>query len=121
MRRPFPRRWSSTCRSSRRFTAPPPCPGCATGSYGAPEIWLGEPENASPLPADIYAFGCVAFEVLTAGALAALAFMGVKAIWPIYLIAITFGASRAFLSPSNTALGPMLVPRTLLPRAIAWK
>ena len=63
---------------------------------------------------------CMAFEVLTAGALAALAFMGVKAIWPIYLIAITFGASRAFLSPSNTALGPMLVPRTLLPRAIAW-
>jgi hypothetical protein len=40
-------------------------PGCATGSYGAPEIWLGEPENASPIPADIYAFGCVAFEVLT--------------------------------------------------------
>jgi len=40
-------------------------PGCATGSYGAPEIWLGEPENASPLPADVYAFGCVAFEVLT--------------------------------------------------------
>jgi eukaryotic-like serine/threonine-protein kinase len=40
-------------------------PGCATGPYGAPEIWLGEPENASPLPADIYAFGCVAFEVLT--------------------------------------------------------
>ena len=63
---------------------------------------------------------CMLFEVLTAGALAALAFTGVKAIWPIYLIAIVFGASRAFLSPSNTALGPMLVPRPLLPRAIAW-
>ena len=63
---------------------------------------------------------CLAFEVLTAGSLAALAFSGVKAIWPIYLIAVTFGASRAFLSPSNTALGPMLVPRALFPRAIAW-
>jgi MFS family permease len=63
---------------------------------------------------------CLAFEVLTAGSLAALAFTGVKAIWPIYLIAVAFGASRAFLNPSNTALGPMLVPRTLLPRAIAW-
>ncbi len=63
---------------------------------------------------------CMAFEVLTAGALAAMTLMGVKALWPIYLVAITFGASRAFLSPSNTALGPMLVPRTLLPRAIAW-
>ncbi len=35
-------------------------------------------------------------------------------------IAVVFGASRAFLSPSLTALGPMLVPRELLPRAIAW-
>lgn len=42
-------------------------PGCATGEYGAPEIWgsLGDPTKLSPLPADIYAFGCVAFEVLT--------------------------------------------------------
>jgi MFS family permease len=63
---------------------------------------------------------CMAFEVATAGSLAFLAFTGVKAIWPIYVIAIAFGASRAFLSPSNTALGPMLVPRELLPRAIAW-
>ena len=63
---------------------------------------------------------CMGFEVVTAGSLAFLAFTGVKAIWPIYLIAIAFGASRAFLSPSNTALGPMLVPRALLPRAIAW-
>ncbi len=31
-----------------------------------------------------------------------------------------FGASRAFFSPASTALGPMLVPRPLLPRAIAW-
>jgi MFS family permease len=35
-------------------------------------------------------------------------------------IAMVFGASRAFFSPASTALGPMLVPRPLLPRAIAW-
>jgi MFS family permease len=35
-------------------------------------------------------------------------------------IAAVFGASRAFFAPANTALGPMLVPRRLLPRAIAW-
>lgn len=35
-------------------------------------------------------------------------------------IAVVFGASRAFFAPANTALGPMLVPRRLLPRAIAW-
>jgi MFS family permease len=35
-------------------------------------------------------------------------------------VAVIFGASRAFLQPASTALGPMLVPRELLPRAIAW-
>jgi MFS family permease len=35
-------------------------------------------------------------------------------------VAVIFGASRAFFQPASTALGPMLVPRELLPRAIAW-
>jgi len=35
-------------------------------------------------------------------------------------VAVIFGTSRAFLSPAGSALGPMLVPRELLPRAIAW-
>ncbi|WP_337186480.1 MFS transporter [Phenylobacterium sp.] len=35
-------------------------------------------------------------------------------------VAVVFGSSRAFFAPANTALGPMLVPRRLLPRAIAW-
>lgn len=35
-------------------------------------------------------------------------------------VAVLFGASRAFMGPAGTALGPMLVPRSLLPRAIAW-
>lgn len=35
-------------------------------------------------------------------------------------VAVLFGCSRAFMGPAGTALGPMLVPRSLLPRAIAW-
>jgi hypothetical protein len=41
-------------------------PGCATGAYGAPEVWTAsEGDGQSPLPADMYSFGCLAFEVLT--------------------------------------------------------
>ncbi|WP_091743170.1 MFS transporter [Phenylobacterium immobile] len=40
---------------------------------------------------------------------------------PVLLIcAALFGASRAFFNPATQALGPMLVPRALLPRALAW-
>jgi hypothetical protein len=39
-------------------------PGCATGPYGAPEVW-GAIESQEPSKADIYAFGCVAYETLT--------------------------------------------------------
>ncbi|HEX7600722.1 MAG TPA: serine/threonine protein kinase, partial [Polyangiaceae bacterium] len=42
-------------------------PGCATGPYGAPEVWSGEGSAAKTLPAkaDVYAFGCAAYEALT--------------------------------------------------------
>ena len=41
-------------------------PGCATGSYGAPEVWVTGPEaTPEPMGADIYAFACTAFEALT--------------------------------------------------------
>jgi eukaryotic-like serine/threonine-protein kinase len=39
-------------------------PGCATVHYGAPEIWTST-EGGDPRPADAYALGCLAFEVLT--------------------------------------------------------
>ena len=41
--------------------------GCGTGPYGAPEVWGVLPEGFVPSPAaaDIYSFGCVAFEMLT--------------------------------------------------------
>jgi hypothetical protein len=43
-------------------------PGCATLVYGAPEIWETAPGTHAPGPAsaaDVYAFGCFAFELLT--------------------------------------------------------
>ncbi|WP_437909383.1 protein kinase [Sorangium sp. So ce327] len=42
-------------------------PGCATGCYGAPEIWGVVPAGVTPTPltADVYSFGCLAYEILT--------------------------------------------------------
>lgn len=42
-------------------------PGCATANYGAPEVWGLMPKGLTPSPAaaDIYAFGCLVYEVLT--------------------------------------------------------
>ncbi len=40
-------------------------------------------------------------------------------LWPIFALAGLFGCSRAFFMPTASALGPMLVPLHLLPRAIA--
>jgi hypothetical protein len=42
-------------------------PGCATTSYGAPEIWGLLPKGVvpRPMPADVYAYACLAYEVLT--------------------------------------------------------
>src|SRR4051812_493414 len=40
-------------------------------------------------------------------------------LWPIFALAGLFGCARAFFQPTASALGPMLVPLRLLPRAIA--
>jgi serine/threonine protein kinase len=43
-------------------------PGCATLCFGAPEIWTTSHADAHRLPAaaaDVYAFGCSAYEILT--------------------------------------------------------
>lgn len=41
-------------------------PGCATVHYGAPEVWSTKPQpELEPMPTDVYAFSCLAFELLT--------------------------------------------------------
>ena len=42
-------------------------PGCGTSCYGAPEVWGIFPRGVKPTPmaADVYSFGCFAYEVLT--------------------------------------------------------
>jgi serine/threonine protein kinase len=40
-------------------------PWCATPPYAAPEIWGRSLAHATPLTADVYAFGCLAWELLT--------------------------------------------------------
>ncbi len=41
-------------------------PGCGTANYAAPEIWGAEGKASDdPRPADVYAFGCLAYELLT--------------------------------------------------------
>ena len=46
-------------------------PGCATGCYGAPEVWgiTVEGSISTPLTADVYSFGCLAYEVFTGSSL----------------------------------------------------
>lgn len=62
----------------------------------------------------------VAAECLCALALFALALGGNRDLVPLFVVAVTLGAARAFAAPSLTALAPNLVPTAVLPTAIAW-
>lgn len=45
-------------------------PGCGTASYGAPEVWGHDVSGKGrATPADVYAFGCLAFELFTGATL----------------------------------------------------
>ena len=63
---------------------------------------------------------CLAGEIVSVLGLALATLNGYATPWLLMVIAALFGAARAFFAPASTALGPMLVPRKLLPRAIAW-
>ncbi len=62
---------------------------------------------------------CTGVEIACVLALAALSLHPMPSLVPIFVIAALFGSSRAFLSPASGAMGPMLVPREALPRAIS--
>ncbi len=61
---------------------------------------------------------CYLGQVLISTAMACRSAVG-GGLWPIFAIAGLFGCARAFFQPTASALGPMLVPLRLLPRAIA--
>jgi MFS family permease len=62
---------------------------------------------------------CTGVEIACVLLLAVLSLHSIPSLIPIFVIAALFGASRAFLSPASGAMGPMLVPREALPRAIS--
>jgi MFS family permease len=62
---------------------------------------------------------CLVVEALCAGVFLALALRGHPPFWALFGTAAVFGAARAYLTPASQAVGPMLVPRETLPRAIA--
>jgi len=63
---------------------------------------------------------CFTAEVLVAAALVAGGMLGFLTVPVLLGLALTFGIARAFQAPASVALGPMLVSKPLLPRAIAW-
>lgn len=63
---------------------------------------------------------CSAIEVVVAATLAVIAHGPPPPLAALFIAAAVFGAARAFLSPALGAMGPMLVPPPLLPKAIAW-
>lgn len=63
--------------------------------------------------------GCFALEIATVALLGGRALWGGPALWPIFVAAALFGCGRAFFQPASTAMGTMLVPLHMLPRAIA--
>ncbi|HEY2179150.1 MAG TPA: MFS transporter [Caulobacteraceae bacterium] len=63
---------------------------------------------------------CYGAEIVGVAILAWSTLAGAASVPLLLAVAVLFGAARSFFSPAMTALGPMLVPRELLPRAIAW-
>ena len=61
---------------------------------------------------------CYAAQLVVAAGLAIRTSLGAD-LWLIFALAALFGSARAFFQPTASALGPMLVPLPLLPRAIA--
>jgi MFS family permease len=61
---------------------------------------------------------CYLAQFLIAVAMAVRSVLG-GGLWPIFALAALFGCARAFFQPTASALGPMLVPVSVLPRAIA--
>ena len=62
---------------------------------------------------------CVGAQLLCATALAAFSWSGNISFSPLFAVAAVLGVARAFYAPAQNAIGPNLVPKEALPRAIA--
>lgn len=63
--------------------------------------------------------GAVALELLLAALLGSLVLRNAVTMEALFVVAFLFGVARAFAGPSLSALAPNLVPREILPSAIA--
>jgi len=63
---------------------------------------------------------CFGLQLFCSTALAFIALSDTPSLVAIFAIAALFGVGRAFMMPASASLGPMLVPREVLPRAIGW-
>jgi MFS family permease len=63
---------------------------------------------------------CYAGESAAVAILASASLLHFASVPLLLCVGLMFGSSRAFFSPASTALGPMMVAREHLPRAIAW-
>ena len=61
---------------------------------------------------------CIGLQLVCSGTLAAIATAARPSLIAIFAVAAVFGIARAFTMPASASLGPMLVPREVLPRAI---
>jgi MFS family permease len=63
---------------------------------------------------------CCVLQVVCSASLATIADLDHPSLVAIFAMAALFGVGRAFTMPASASLGPMLVPREILPRAIGW-
>lgn len=63
---------------------------------------------------------CYAVELGCALALLALSLAGASLVWPIYVVLLVMGVSRAFLGPALQSFVANLVPKEALATAISW-
>ena len=68
----------------------------------------------------LLARGALALELVCAGVLAGLSLAHHVTLPALFIVAALLGVGRAIAGPSLTALAPNLVPRDMLPTAIAW-
>ncbi len=63
---------------------------------------------------------CYAIAVIAAAGLFVCAWSDSRDVWPIYVLTLLFGATRAFANPAGQALVPNLVPPEHFGNAVAW-